>query len=69
MNFANLLHFFKNILDKHWISLKAAPIAIPVNASNTGHQKRFVLFNFSRSAYGKYEDISIETFIKVFVVP
>ena len=68
MNFANLLHFFKNIVDKHWISLKAAPIATPVNASNTGYQKRFVLFNFLRSAYGKYEGIYIETFIKVFVV-
>ena len=37
----NLHVFFKNIsgrilLEKHWISLKTVPIAIPVNASKTG---------------------------------
>ena len=42
LNFANFLRFFKNISgrllqEKHWISLKMAPIAIPVNVSNTGY--------------------------------
>ena len=25
--------------EKHWISLKTGPIAIPINFSNTGYQK------------------------------
>ena len=39
-------------LEKHWISLKAVPIAFPVNVSNTGSQKGnfsfyfFILFCF-----------------------
>ena len=48
------------------MSLKTAPIAIPAKVSNTGCQKAFVIFSFLRSAYGKFEDISMETFIKVF---
>ena len=73
MNFAIFLRFFKNLseqmlLVKHWISQKMALIAIPVNVSNTGYQKGFALFTFSRSANGKFVDISTETFIKVFLV-
>ena len=42
VNFANFLRFFKNIsgrvlLGKHWVSLKTAPVAIPVNVSNTAY--------------------------------
>ena len=47
------------LLEKHWIPLKTAPIAIPVNVSNTGYQKGFVLFCFWRSAYGKLVDIKV----------
>ena len=73
MNFANFLRFSKNIsgrmlLEKHWISLKKVPIDIPVNLSNTGYQKGFVLFNFLRSAYRKFVDISMGVFIKAFLV-
>ena len=46
------------LLEKQWISLKAVPIAIPVH----------VFFFFLRSAYGKFVDISMEPFIKVFLV-
>ena len=72
VSFANFLRFFKNIsgrmlLEKHWISLKTVPIAFPVNVSNTGQQKGFELF-FLRSAYGKFVNISMEPFIKVFLV-
>ena len=56
------------LLEKHRISLKTVPIAIPVNVSNTGYQKGFALFIFLRSAFGKFMDISMETFIKVFLV-
>ena len=55
-------------LKKHWISLTAAPIAIPVNVSDTGYKKGFVLFIFLRSAFSKFVDISMETFIIVFLV-
>ena len=39
VNFAKFSRFFKNtsgriFLEKHWISLKIVPIAIPVNISN-----------------------------------
>ena len=69
VNFAIFLRFFKNIsgqmlLEKHWISVKTVPIAFPVNVSNTGKQKGF----FLRSAYGKFVNISMESFIKVFLV-
>ena len=74
VNFTNFLRFFKNIAgqmlqEKHWISLKTAPTAIPINFSNTGYQKRLArIFSFLRSAYGKFVDIFMETFIKVFSV-
>ena len=56
------------LLGKHRISLKTIPIAKPVNVCNTGSQKMFVLFSFLMSAYGKFVDVSMETFIKVFLV-
>ena len=73
MNFAKFSRFFKNfsgriLLEKHWVSLKAAPIAIPVDVSNASYQKAYVLFCILRSAYDKFVDISMETFIKVFLV-
>ena len=43
-----------------------APITILVNDSNTGYQKEFALFSFLRSPYGKFVDICMENFIKVF---
>ena len=49
-------------------SRKAAPIAIPVDVSNASYQKAYVLFCILRSAYDKFVDISMETFIKVFLV-
>ena len=66
-NFAIFLRFSKNVSggmlpEQHRILLKTAPIAFLVNVSNTGYQNVFVLFSFLRSAYGKFEDISIETY-------
>ena len=55
------------LLEKHWISLKEAPIAVPGNDSNTDYQNGS-FFSVLRSAYGKFVDISVETFIKVFLV-
>ena len=75
MNFAIFVRFFKNIsgrmlLEKHWISPKVVPIAFSVSVSNTGQQKGFELFCcfFLRSAYSKFVNISMEPFIKVFLV-
>ena len=54
------------LLEKYRNSLKTAPITVLVNDSNTGYQKRFALFSFLRSPYGKFVDICMENFIKVF---
>ena len=53
------------LLKEHWISLKMAAIAIPINVSDASHQNKFV---FLRSAYGKFVEVPIETFLKVFLV-
>ena len=45
-----------------------APIAIAINVANASYQKEFVSFSFSKSAYGKFVEISMETFIKVFLL-
>ena len=65
-------HFFKYIpgqllLEEHWISLKMTPIAIAVNVSNASYL-RFILVSFFRSAYNKFVEISIEAFVKVFLL-
>ena len=53
--------------EKHWISLKTAPTAIPINFSNTGYQKGLArTFQFFEVC--KFVDIFMETFIKVFSV-
>ena len=43
-------------------------VAIAINASNASYQKKFLLFSFLRSAYGKFEEISREICIEVFLV-
>ena len=54
------------LLEKHWTSPKAVPIAFPVNFFTTGWQKGLELFFFFlRSAYSKFVNISIEPFIKL----
>ena len=54
------------LLSEHWVSLKKAPIAIAINISNASYQKEFVLS--LRFAYGKFVEISLETFVGVFLV-
>ena len=39
-----------------------------VVVSNTSYQKEFLLFSFLRSVHSKFWEISIETFIKIFLV-
>ena len=66
------------LLEKHWILLKTVPIAFPVNVSKLISKKdlNFSLFLllllllllFFSSAYGKFVNISMEPFIKVFLV-
>ena len=50
------------LLERHWILLKTTPVAIHDHdtVSNACNQKV--------SAYGKFVDISMETFIKVFLL-
>ena len=65
--------FFKYIsgqllLEEHWISLKMTPVAVAMNVSNASYQKEFLLFSFFESPNGKFVEMSIKTFIKVFLV-
>ena len=65
------------LLEKHWVSLKTVPIAFPVNVSKLISKKDLnfsmfllllLLLLFLSSAYGKFMNISMEPFIKVFLV-
>ena len=64
------------LLEKHWVSLKTVPIAFPVNVSKLISKKDLnfsmffllLLLLFLSSAYGKFVNISMEPFIKVFLV-
>ena len=63
--FRKVFTFFKNTsgqthLEKHWNTIKTAPIAIPVIVSNASYGKGFVLFRFLRFAYNKFLDISMK---------
>ena len=67
---ANIFKFLSGQLlqEEQWISLNMVPIAIVINVSNTSYQKEFIMFSFLRSAYSKFVENSVETFIKVFLV-
>ena len=67
---ANIFKFLSGQLlqEEQWISLNMVPIAIVINVSNTSYQKEFIMFLFLRSAYSKFVENSVETFIKVFLV-
>ena len=71
MNFAKFSRFFKDIsgrmlLEKHWISPKTAPIAIPVNVSNTWLANR--IFTFFKVCLRQTLGCFYGNFIEVFLV-
>ena len=61
-------HFSKYIygwllLEKHWISLKKAPILIAMKVFSASYHKEFLLF-FLRTADGNFVEISVESSAK-----